>query len=938
MNIQLTSKSVLVALATSLGVSALIALAFCFLRPFNSVVYAPRLRFADAKHKPPELGPSPLAWIGPLAMKEDVLVEKIGLDATIFLRFTNMCRNIFLVLSLVGCGILIPVNVVGGKQMYNTSGWSVEGLMKMTPQYMYGGIFWAFVGCAYAFNTVVMYFLWRNYKAVTRLRRAYLDSPEYQTSLSSRTLMVTDIPKSLRTDEGIVRITDDLKTTPEVPRAAIGRNVKDLPNMIEEHEEIVMKLEKVLAKYLKNPNKLPATRPTCKPSKKDEAYVDKNTKVDAIEYLAKRIERLEREIRTVRESVDRRDAMPYGFASYESIESAHSLAYLAKRKHPQGTTIRLAPRPNDIIWKNLPLDPKTRRWRRLINNVWITLLTLAWMAPNALIAVFLTNLSNLGNVWHGFKTQLEQNPNFWAVVQGVASPAITSLFYYLLPSIFRRLSIQAGDVTKTSRERHVINKLYSFFVFNNLLVFSLFSALWAFIGGVIEKTNKENKSVMDAFQELHPLVNTLVALCSVSPFWITWLLQRNLGAAIDLAQVANLAWGSFRRKFGSPTPRDFITQTAPPPFDYASYYNYFLFYSTVTLAFAPIQPVVLLVTALYFCIDAYWKKYLLMYVFVTKTESGGLFWRVLFNRMLFTAFFSNLVVVLMVVSHGDPYRWQMLAAMIPLPLMLLGFKIYCKRTFDDQLAFYTKGESHKGVEAALPVDKESRRRDRVGVRFGNPALYKKLIVPMVHEKSQHLLAELYKGRLHDDGQDVSGYSDVYAMKRMSHERPGKAAPAAAAATAPFEIVKETELDFENFKDRPEFSEEHGGGGEAYGRSADVIRPGTPGSLSQFGGSERGRSESRDSERTYAEDVGVQYPKGYHSTPSALREYSPSPERGHRGFENVPVAGAGQYGLYQVRDETALLGGAAPMGRGTPYERGTPGEDGEAGEYFRGRQF
>lgn len=123
-------------------------------------------------------------------MKEDVLVEKIGLDATIFLRFTKMCRNIFLILSLVGCGILIPVNVIGGKQMYNTSGWSVEGLMKMTPQYMYGGIFWAFVGCAYAFNIVVMYFLWRNYKAVTRLRRAYLDSPEYQASLSSRTLMV----------------------------------------------------------------------------------------------------------------------------------------------------------------------------------------------------------------------------------------------------------------------------------------------------------------------------------------------------------------------------------------------------------------------------------------------------------------------------------------------------------------------------------------------------------------------------------------------------------------------------------------------------------------------------------------------------------------------------------------------------------------------------
>lgn len=409
-----------------------------------------------------------------------------------------------------------------------------------------------------------------------------------------------------------MKITDDLKTTPEVPRAAIARNTKDLPDLIEEHKEAVIELEKVLAKHLKNPSKLPANRPMCKPSKKDSSHAGKNEKVDAIDYLTSRIDQLEKRIREVRESVDKRDAMPYGFASYESIDSAHSVAYLAKRRHPHGTTVRLAPKPNDIIWKNLPFTPGTRRRRRIINNLWVALLTLVWIAPNALIAVFLTNLSNLGLVWAGFRTQLETNPNFWAVIQGVASPAITSLFYFFLPSIFRRLSIQAGDVTKTSRERHVIHQLFSFFVFNNLIVFSLFAALWQFIATVIDETKNQNKTLMQALQDGQPLVKIMLALCNVSPFWISWLLQRNLGAAIDLSQIANLAWGSFARKFLSPTPRQLIEWTAPPPFDYASYYNYFLFYMTVALCFSTLQPVVLLVTALYFVIDAYWKKYLLM--------------------------------------------------------------------------------------------------------------------------------------------------------------------------------------------------------------------------------------------------------------------------------------------------------------------------------------
>lgn len=78
----------------------------------------------------------------------------------------------------------------------------------------------------------------------------------------------------------------------------------------------------------------------------------------------------------------------------------------------------------------------------------------------------------------------------------------------------------------------------------------------------------------------------------------------------------------------SPTPRQMIEWTAPPVFDYATYYNYFLFYATIGLVFATIQPLVLPIAFLYFLIDSFLKKYCLMYIFVTKVESDGAFWRV----------------------------------------------------------------------------------------------------------------------------------------------------------------------------------------------------------------------------------------------------------------------------------------------------------------------
>jgi len=117
-------------------------------------------------------------------------VDKIGLDAVIFLRFMRMLRNIFCVVTVFGCGILIPINVVGGSNFYQQ--WNdVPTLLKFTPQYIWGTKFWAFVIVAYLIQLTVCFFLWFNYRAVFKLRRAYFDSQEYKASLHSRSLLVS---------------------------------------------------------------------------------------------------------------------------------------------------------------------------------------------------------------------------------------------------------------------------------------------------------------------------------------------------------------------------------------------------------------------------------------------------------------------------------------------------------------------------------------------------------------------------------------------------------------------------------------------------------------------------------------------------------------------------------------------------------------------------
>ncbi|KAL9112173.1 MAG: hypothetical protein Q9227_003550 [Pyrenula ochraceoflavens] len=828
------NNAVWAALATNIGITLAIAVLFSIMRPRHNVVYAPKMKIADEKHAPPPIGKGVLAWIKPIQQtKEDILAEKVGLDATVFLRFMRMLRNMFLILSIVGCGVMIPVNVLGRNKKISSG---LNTFAVMTPLYLFGNLLWSHVICAWAFDLIVVYFLWYNYRKVRRLRRNYFQSPEYQKSLHARTVMVTDVPTNLRTDEGIMRVTDDVNPTGVLPRATVGRNVKDLPDMIKKHEEGVLELESVLSKYLKNPDNLPAQRPTMRA---------KGGRVDSIDYLTSKIRELEIQIKDVRDRVDKRDAMPYGFASWEQIDQAHAVAYAARKKRPQGTVVQLAPRPNDLIWENLPLSTAARRTKRVWINVWVALLTLIWLPLNAGIAIFLSNLSNLGLVWKGFQKQLEKNHGGWAIVQGIAAPAVTSVVYLVLPIIFRRLSMLAGDQTKTSRERHVIHNLYAFFVFNNLVIFSIFSALWGFIVAVI---NKKDQGVWDAVKAGDFWVRFITSLCTVSPFWITWLLQRNLGAATDLAQLLHLVTIWFQRMFMHPTPRQSIQWTAPPSFDYASYYNYFLFYATVALCFATLQPIVLPVTAAYFALDSWLKKYLLLYVFITKTESGGQYWRILFNRVVFATVLANVTVACVLKAHGN---WVMVAAIAPLPFLMIGFKYYCMKAFDDDLEFYVRS-GMRDMENLQAAKTGAKTAQRVAHRFGNPALYKPLITPMVHAKAQHLLSQVYSGRMSEDNARNS-YSE-YAMDNMTPAMPGMK----QGSNAPFEVVPESQLDFAYFKNREDFRDETGSITGRTDPDAMTIRSNTP----------------------------APYMARQWSSPGSSRDTSPSPDRGRQKFMEI----------------------------------------------------
>lgn len=730
---------------------------FCTIRPKNNVVYAPRLKYSEEKSRPQALSKHPFAWVkNVFKTKEDEYLEKAGLDAVVYIRFTAMCRNIFAILSLFAVCVILPINVLYNRRSPSIGTLSMnDAFILTTPILISGNITAAHVTLAYIFDFIVLYFLWANYDHIIRLRRKLFMSEEYQNALFMRTLLLIEVPKKYKVnDQGLMALMDTVSIQRPIQNATVGRLVGELQMLTDEYNHTVLKLESVLAKYLKDPDHLPQNRPVMRPFKGDKAFVARSGKIDSISYLTARMQRLEAEIFEARDAIDTRKTLPYGFVSYESVEDCNIVAKAIseRRFNKNGLRATLAPRPEDIIWENIVLSRVSRRNKQYWGNFLFFLLMVIYVVPNAFLGAFLSQLSRIGVLWPPFNRFIYGYPVLFSIVQGVLAPVVTSLIFLMMPAIMRKMSHWQGKVTKHDREMDVTRKLYAFFVFNNVFVFTVFSVVWSIVVQIINLVqSRKDLSFSEVLDEISVAYKLSTAIMSASSFWVMYILRVNFGAVLDLLQLVPLLYRGFQRHFLAPTPRQQMLWTAPQHFNFAAYYNWMLFYSTIAFCFAMIQPLVLVVVTLYFSLDIIYKKYGLMYIFVTKAETDGLFWPLLFNSFLFAMVFGNFVLFVVVWVQGG---WRIAAGMAPLLLIVIAFKIASNRRHKPLFRFFIPTEQEK-----VSMDSVRTRTDlsdtsstALARRFRNPVIDCKLMVPMVHAKSQHLLSRI--ADLNSFGEDI----------------------------------------------------------------------------------------------------------------------------------------------------------------------------------------
>lgn len=736
-------------------VSVVTVVVFNLLRPKNKLIYEPKVKYHEGNKPPPRISSHLFGWLPPLVnTKEPELLDKIGLDAVAFLRFNRLLRQLFSGVVLLAVGVLVPINV--SYNLRNVDEKQRDLLSMLTIRDVSGDFLFAHVAVTYLITFVIIAAVWYHWKQMIRLRHTWFRSPEYLQSFYARTLQVLHVPKKYQSDQGLQDIFNRLGMPYPTTSVHIGRKVGRLPELIDYHNETVREFEQVLVGYLKD-GKIRAKRPT----KRVGATMGcGGVTKDAINFYTDKLKRTEAAIEEYRTQIDTRKAENYGFASLAAVPYAHIVAHKLEGKSPHGTRISLAPNPKDIIWTNMNKSDGEIARKKMLGVLWLVVVCFFNTVPLFIISV-LANLEGI-RAWVPFlDTWFNSSPESFTFVSGVLPATISGIFGFFLPIIMRHLTKYMGSLTYSRLDRAVIARYFAFLIISQLIIFTLIGVLFNSVKEIVIQIG-DKKSFQEILNNLHKLPARIhYTYVNQASYWLTYFPLRGFLVVFDLAQIINLVWLSFKKRVFGRTPRDVREWTQPPEFQYGVYYSNLLFMAAVGLVFAPLAPLVAVAACIVFWMGSWVYKYQLMFVYVSKVESGGRVWNVVVNRLLFCVVLMQCLMIL-TIGLQKGFRTLLWISALPPVLFIIIFKIYINHSFVPAFRYFTPTEEEIRI-AKVHSERADQKSSRLEKRFGHPALHTELFTPMLHANMMPLLSQVYSGKIKDDKARL----DEYGGQRMA---------------------------------------------------------------------------------------------------------------------------------------------------------------------------
>ncbi|KEY66327.1 hypothetical protein S7711_02787 [Stachybotrys chartarum IBT 7711] len=653
-------------------ISLVYILFFLIFRRSQRRYYAPRTYLGSLREqeRSPSMPSGFFNWIGAFWKIPDVYaLQHQNIDSYLFLRFLRVCTAICFVSMCITWPILFPVNITGGggqEQLEILSYANVD--IENDPNRLYAHTFVAWL--VYGF---VMYTIMRECIFYINLRQAFLLSPQYANRISSRTVLFTSVPEEYLDEARIRQI-----FAGSVKHVWIAGDSNPVDDIVEERDEVAMKLEKAEIKLIKAVNKKRIKAgvqndgpraphdpergdiaaqwitPKERPSHRLGPLGLVGRKVDTIEWGRSELHRILPQSETAQADwrAGNFKKVSSVFVEFHTQSDAQAAFQVVTHHH----ALRMAPKyigvkPSEVVWKSLSIPWWQLIVRRYAIYAFIAILIIFWAIPVGIVGI-ISQVSTLQQL-PGLTWIADIPDDFLGVISGLLPAVALSILMSLVPVIMRACAKFSGAVSLSQVELFTQN---AYFVFQVVQVF--------LIRTLTDSASRVIVSIVDNPGSVFSMLSSSIP--TSSNFYISYFIVQGITIAVAvLTQAVGLVIFKLMYTFLSSTPRSMYKRwTTLSAISWGSVLPVYTCIVVISITYSVIAPLMLFWSTLGLALFYLAYRYNILFVTDNQIDTRGLIYPRALKQLFVGVYLAEVAMIGMFAVSASPGPAVLMAAFL----------------------------------------------------------------------------------------------------------------------------------------------------------------------------------------------------------------------------------------------------------------------------------